>query len=181
MSGNYILMMPKGEAPNPPRCRGGRRGTQASVAYLASCGSLLSTARVLEVLVGDSGEMRAVFRRHTEDHGIGGQGFALALGHVFGELVHHAVHGEPGFAAIGECGLGRAAVGARGHAEGCVAGGAVGGGSQEVGRRAALALEQQVAPAAVRAAWRFGHGVDRDSGEQSTQKNPFHSVVLFLK
>jgi len=78
----------------------------------------------------------------------------------FGQLVHHAIHGNPGFAAIGQRSVGGAAVGARGHAEGGVTGGAVGGGREEVGGSTALAFEQHVAPAAVRTAWRLGHGVD---------------------
>ncbi len=133
-----------------------------------------------EVLVSNRGEVRAIFRCNAENHGVGGQSFALALRHVFGKLVHHAVHGEPGLAAVAQRSLGRATVGARGHAEGGVAGSTVGGGSQEVSRSPALAFEQHVAPAAVRATRRFCHGVDRDCGEQSTQKNPFHSFVLFL-
>ncbi|MOA42571.1 hypothetical protein D3C78_1646330 [compost metagenome] len=49
-----------------------------------------------------------------------------------------------------------------------------------MGRCAALALEQHVAPAAVRSTRGLGHGVEGNRGEQSTQKNPFHSFVLFL-
>jgi hypothetical protein len=44
---------------------------------------------------------------------------------------------------------------------------------------ATLTFEQHVAPTAIRTAWRLSHGVEGNSGEESTQKNPFHSFVLF--
>ncbi|MNG41710.1 hypothetical protein D3C84_1310740 [compost metagenome] len=50
---------------------------------------------VLEVLMGNRGEVRAIFRGNAQHHGIGGQCFTLTLGHVLGEFVHHTVHGEP--------------------------------------------------------------------------------------
>ncbi|MNG37848.1 hypothetical protein D3C84_1253270 [compost metagenome] len=66
----------------------------------------------LEVLVSDSGKVRTVFWSDTEHYSIGGQRFTFAHGHVFGKLVHHAVHGEPGFTTVGQRRVGRAAIGA---------------------------------------------------------------------
>ncbi len=144
------------------------------------CGHVSLAEDLLEVLVSHSGEVITIFWSNAQDHGIGGQSFAIAFGHVFGQLVHHAIHGNPRFAAVSQRAVGAATVGARGHAEGGVTGGAVGGGSEEVSRRAALAFEQHVAPTTVRATWRFGHCIEGDNGEESTEKDPFHSFVLLV-
>ena len=130
---------------------------------------------LLEVLVGHLREVRAIFRCYAQDHGISGQRFAIAFGQV-----HHAIHGEPGFAALGHRCVGRATVGAGSHTERGVTGSAVGGGSKEVRRGATLTFEQHVAPTAIRAARGLRHCVDGYSGEESTEKNPFHSFVLFM-
>ncbi len=135
---------------------------------------------LLEVFVSDGSEVRTVFRRHTQYHGISRQRFAVAFGHVFGQFVHHAIHGEPGFAAVRQRRVGGATVGPGRHAERGVTGSAVGGGSEEVRRGATLTFEQHVAPTAIRAARGLRHCVDGYSGEESTEKNPFHIFVLFV-
>jgi hypothetical protein len=142
-------------------------------------GCVCFAENLLEVLVSDCGEMRTVLRRNAQHDRVRGQCFALAHGHVFGKLVHHAVHGKPGFTAVGQRRVGGAAICTGGHAEGGVTRCAVGGGSQKVGWSSTLAFEQHVAPAAIRAAWRLGHGVEGCDGEESTKKNPFHSFSLF--
>ncbi len=126
--------------------------------------------------MGDGGEVLAVLRLHAQHHGIGGQRFAIALGHVFGQLVHHAAEHQQALAAIGQRAVGMAAVGAGGHAEGVVAGSAVGGRRDHVGGHAALAFEEHVAPAAAGAAGSVGESVEGGGGEQGTEQNPFHRL-----
>src|SRR5690606_36108358 len=128
----------------------------------------------VEMAVGHSSEVCAVFRLHTQHHGVGVQRFAFTLGHVLGQLVHHAAQRQQRLAAVGQGAVGGAAVGTGGHAEGGVAGGTVDDGGQNVSRQAALTLEQHVAPAAVRATRRFSECVQRGGGNQSTEQNPFH-------
>lgn len=129
---------------------------------------------VAEVLVGHLGKVSTVFRLHAQGHGVGGQGFAFTLGHVFGQLVHDRAQYQHRLAAVGQGAFGGAAVGAGGHAEGGVARGAVGDGGNKVRTEAALAFEQHVAPAAARATRGFGKGGSGGEGEQGTDQNPFH-------
>ncbi len=129
---------------------------------------------VAEVLVGHLGEVSAVFRLHAQGHGVGGQGFAFTLGHVFGQLVHDRAQNQHRLAAIGQGAVGGAAVGTGGHAEGGVARGAVGGRGHEVRGHATLTFEQHVAPATARATRGFGKGGSGGEGEQGTDQNPFH-------
>lgn len=133
----------------------------------------------IEVRMGGFVEVRAVLRCYTQNHGVGGQGFALAFGHVFRQLVHHVADDQHRLAAVGQGAVGGAAVGARGHAEGGVARGAVGGGGDEVRSRAALAFEQHVAPAAVRAAGCFGEGGRGNSNKQGTEQEFFHGFTRY--
>jgi len=153
--------------------------SQGVVVHVVS-GDVSLAEDLLEVLVGHGREVFAIFWGNAQYHGVGGQCFTIALGHVFGQLVHHAIHGNPGLAAVGQGAVGAATVGARGHAEGGVTRSTVGGGRQEVRWSTALAFKQHVAPTAVRAAWCFSHCIDGDDGEESTEKDPFHSFFLFV-
>ncbi|MCY1448209.1 hypothetical protein D9M71_648640 [compost metagenome] len=95
--------------------------------------------------------MGAVGLLDAQQGGIGIQRLALALGHVLGNVVQHAVHGQQRTAAVAQAHAGIAAVGAGGEAEGGVAGSTVGGGREQVGNQATLAFEQHVPPAATAA------------------------------
>src|SRR5690606_14190416 len=127
-----------------------------------------------EMLAGDSGEAGAVFGRYAHDHGIGGEVFAFATGHVFGQLVHDAAQHQHGLAVVGQCTAGITAVGTGGHAEGGVTGSTVGDGGNQVGWQAALAFEQHVAPAATGATGRGCEGIEGSSGKQRANQDPFH-------
>ncbi|MCY1541656.1 hypothetical protein D9M68_773570 [compost metagenome] len=87
----------------------------------------------------------------AQQGGIGVQRLALALGHVLGDVVEHAVHRQQRAPAVAQAHAGIAAVGTGGQAEGGVAGCTVGGGRQQVGNQATLTLEQHVPPAAATA------------------------------
>src|SRR5690606_11582901 len=119
-------------------------------------GGISLTEDGAKVLVSDLGEMCTVLGLDTQQSGIGVQSFALAHCHVFGDGVEHAIHGQHRAAVVAQCTTGVTTVGAGGHAEGGVARGTVGGGSQNVRCKTALTFEQHVAPAAAIAAGRVG-------------------------
>src|SRR5690606_6490269 len=107
---------------------------------------------LVEVLAGHCGKAGTILGGYAHDNRVGGQGFTLTAGHVFGQLVHDAAQYQHGLAVVGHLAVGVTAVGTGRQAEGGVTGGTVGDGIHQVGGQAALTFEQHVTPAATRAA-----------------------------
>jgi hypothetical protein len=125
-----------------------------------------------EVVVQDLLEERAVGLGDAHRDGHGRQGLAVAAGHVLAELIHHRA--DQRLAAVGDLAVRGAAVGAGGHAERGIASGAVGDAGDHVGAEAGLAVHDHVAPAAVRAARRFGEGGGRQAEQGRQDEYAFH-------
>src|SRR5690606_29871677 len=139
------------------------------------CSSDVSSREdAVEVAVNGLRERCAVFRLDTHGNGHGIHGFAFAVGSVNDELIHYAFHADQRSAAVSQGAVNGAAVGTSSHAEGGIAGGAVGDGSREVRDHATLALEDHVTPAAIRAARCFGHGHGGSAEQQCANQYFFH-------
>ena len=133
-----------------------------------------------EVRVGNRSKVVTIFNVDTQYDGIGGQGFAFTAGNVFGQLAHNAAQYQHRLAVVGQTTAGVTAVGAGGHAEGGVTGGAVGDGGDQVGRQAALTFKQHVAPTATGAARCNSKDIHGGSSEHSTNQDPFHDGISIL-